>query len=53
MRQKQKESWFLSENIDENNMRDCPSCGLTSLQGMPGGKDSICVNCGYKRPLLL
>lgn len=46
----------MDQNIRENfdiskeNLRECPSCGLVTLVGMPGGKDSICSNCGYKDP---
>ncbi len=34
----------------DNNERICPSCELLILQGMPGGRDSVCKNCGYKDP---
>jgi hypothetical protein len=30
--------------------RACPSCGLLTLVGMPGGRDAICKNCGFKDP---
>ncbi|CAN5206103.1 hypothetical protein BH09PAT2_BH09PAT2_08840 [soil metagenome] len=30
--------------------RECPSCGLTTIHGMPGGRDATCLNCGYKDP---
>lgn len=32
----------------EDNQRECPSCQEITLSGMPGGKDAICKNCGYK-----
>lgn len=33
-----------------NNLRPCLYCGLATLIGMPGGRDSTCENCGYKGP---
>ena len=30
--------------------RECPMCGLTTIKGMPGGRDATCTNCGYKDP---
>lgn len=35
---------------ESDNLRECPECGLVTLKGMPGGKDAICDNCGYKDP---
>ncbi len=37
-------------NNYEENIRECPFCGLNSLKGMPGGRDSTCKNCGFKDP---
>ncbi len=34
----------------DDNLRECPSCQKQTLSGMPGGKDAICENCGYKDP---
>ncbi len=31
-------------------IRECPECGYTTIKGMPGGRDAICTNCGYKDP---
>ncbi len=45
-----KQNQESSFSITDNNLRLCVSCGLQSLQGMPGGRDSICQNCGYKDP---
>lgn len=30
--------------------RECPMCGLSTIHGMPGGRDATCLNCGYKDP---
>ncbi len=40
----------INLELNEDNIRKCPFCGLNSLKGMPGGKDSICENCGFKDP---
>lgn len=37
-------------NENRENLRSCPECGKISLKGMPGGRDSVCYNCGYKDP---
>ncbi len=34
----------------DNNVRECPECGFTTIKGMPGGRDATCTNCGYKDP---
>lgn len=36
--------------IKSENERNCPECGLPSIFGMPGGRDAVCKNCGYKDP---
>jgi DNA-directed RNA polymerase subunit RPC12/RpoP len=36
--------------IKSENERSCPECGLQSIFGMPGGRDAVCKNCGYKDP---
>jgi hypothetical protein len=35
---------------ERSDIRECPSCGMMSIKGMPGGADSTCKNCGYKDP---
>jgi len=45
--------YFQNKKMDEkkdNNVRQCPECGMKSLKGMPGGMDATCKNCGYKDP---
>jgi ribosomal protein S27AE len=40
-----------TENNSKNdNVRECPECGFTTIKGMPGGRDATCGNCGYKDP---
>ncbi len=46
----QNQYQVLLEEGFTNNERNCPSCQLLTLQGMPGGRDSVCKNCGYKDP---
>lgn len=31
------------------NIRPCPYCE-TEMYGMPGGRDAVCNNCGFKEP---
>ncbi len=48
--QSRDDIYRYKERMNTDNLRACPSCGLESLKGMSGGKDSICENCGYKDP---
>lgn len=45
-----REERALCHFANKNNERECPQCGFTTIQGMPGGRDSTCKQCGYKDP---
>jgi hypothetical protein len=33
-----------------NDVRPCPACNFPNIKGMPGGRDAVCKNCGFKDP---
>lgn len=47
---KKRRAVALCHFRNKNNERECPQCGFTTIQGMPGGRDSTCTQCGYKDP---
>lgn len=47
----QTQDCMNEELVDSRqNIHRCPSCRMFSLKGMPGGRDAICKNCGFKEP---
>jgi hypothetical protein len=40
----------MREKIEKNFIRQCPQCEHMTIKEMPGGRDAVCKNCGYKDP---
>lgn len=43
------EYWEPVKSIKNIPLRACPKCGEV-ISAMPGSRDSVCKNCGYKDP---